>query len=71
MCMCVCMYVSLYLSMNVFTNTMLIISYVYVCMYVCMGDVVGVWQVAGSSALSYCKGRVPYLVSGMKIYPSV
>ena len=32
---------------------------------------VGVWQVAGSSALSYCKGRVPYNVSGMKIYPSV
>ena len=32
---------------------------------------VGVWQVAGSSALSYCKGRVPYLVSGMKIYSSV
>ena len=30
-----------------------------------------VWQVAGSSALSYCKGRVPYLVSGMKIYSSV
>jgi hypothetical protein len=27
--------------------------------------------VAGSNALSYCKGRVPYLVSGMKIYPSV
>ncbi len=32
---------------------------------------VGVWQVAGSSGLSYCKGRVPYRVSGMKIYPSV
>ena len=30
-----------------------------------------VWQVAGSSALSYCKGRVPYSVSGMKIYSSV
>ena len=30
-----------------------------------------VWQVAGSSTLSYCKGRVPYLVSGMKIYTSV
>ena len=26
---------------------------------------------AGSSALSYCKGRVPYLVSGMNIYSSV
>ena len=26
---------------------------------------------AGSSALSYCKGRVPYLGSGMKIYSSV
>ena len=25
----------------------------------------------GSSALSYCKGRVPYRVSGMKIYSSV
>jgi hypothetical protein len=25
----------------------------------------------GSSALSYCKGRVPYIVSGMKIYSSV
>jgi hypothetical protein len=33
--------------------------------------VVGVWQVAGSNTLSYCKGRVPYLVSGMKIYSSV
>ncbi len=32
---------------------------------------VGVWQVAGSSALSYCKGRVPYLFSGMNIYSSV
>ncbi len=32
---------------------------------------VGVWQVAGSYTLSYCKGRVPYLVSGMKIYSSV
>jgi hypothetical protein len=30
-----------------------------------------VWQVAGSYTLSYCKGRVPYLVSGMKIYSSV
>jgi hypothetical protein len=30
-----------------------------------------VWQVAGSSALSYCKGRVPYIGSGMKIYSSV
>jgi hypothetical protein len=30
-----------------------------------------VWQVAGSSTLSYCKGRVPYRVSGMKIYSSV
>ncbi len=29
---------------------------------------VTVWQVAGSSALSNCKGRVPYLVSGIKIY---
>ena len=29
-----------------------------------------VWQVAGSYALSYCKGRVPYLGSGMKIYSS-
>ena len=29
------------------------------------------WQVAGSSALTYCKGRVPYIVSGMKIYSSV
>ena len=26
---------------------------------------------AGSSALSYCKGRVPYNGSGMKIYSSV
>ena len=26
---------------------------------------------AGSSILSYCKGRVPYIVSGMKIYSSV
>ncbi len=32
---------------------------------------VGVWQVAGSNTLSYCKGRVPYLVSGMKIYSSI
>ncbi len=32
---------------------------------------VGVWQVAGSNTLSYCKGRVPYLGSGMKIYSSV
>ena len=52
-------------------------------MYVCMHGglyeilrgmtctVCTVWQVAGSSALSYCKGRVPYLVSGMKIYSSV
>ena len=30
-----------------------------------------VWQVAGSYTLSYCKGRVPYLGSGMKIYSSV
>jgi len=30
-----------------------------------------VWQVAGSSALSYCNGRNPYLVSGMEIYSSV
>ena len=30
-----------------------------------------VWQVAGSYTLSYCKGRVPYRVSGMKIYSSV
>ena len=30
-----------------------------------------VLQVAESSALSYCKGRVPYSVSGMKIYSSV
>jgi len=30
-----------------------------------------VWQVTGSSAISYCKGRVPYNVSGMKIYSSV
>jgi hypothetical protein len=30
-----------------------------------------VWQVTGSSALSYFKGRVPYSVSGMKIYSSV
>ncbi len=55
----------------------------YVCMYICMYGgvyeilwgmtctVCAVWQVAGSSALSYCKGRVPYLVSGMKIYYSV
>jgi hypothetical protein len=46
------------------------------CMYVCMVEcmrcgTVGVWQVTGSNTLSYCKGRVPYLVSGMKIYPSV
>ncbi len=26
---------------------------------------------AGSSALSYCKGRAPYNVSGMKIHSSV
>ena len=30
-----------------------------------------VWQVAESFALSYCKGRFPYSVSGMKIYFSV
>jgi hypothetical protein len=30
-----------------------------------------VWQVTGSSAISYCKGRVPYNVSGLKIYSSV
>ena len=30
-----------------------------------------VWQVAGSSKLSYCMGRDLYLVSGMKIYSSV
>ena len=52
----------------------------YVCMYggvyeilwrgmIC--TVCTVWQMAGSSTLSYCKGRVPYLVSGMKIYSSV
>ena len=29
------------------------------------------WQVAGSYALSNCKGRVPYRISGMKIYSSV
>ena len=29
-----------------------------------------VWQVTGSYTLSYCKGRVPYRVSGMKIYSS-
>ena len=55
----------------------------YVCMYICMVGglyemwrgmtciVCTVWQVAGSSALSYCKGRVPYIGSGMKIYSSV
>ena len=55
----------------------------YVCVYVCMhGGLYGmwrgmtctvctVWQVAGSYTLSYCKGRVPYMVSGMKIYSSV
>ena len=48
--------------------------YMYVFMVECMGmtcTVCTVWQVAGSFALSYCKGRVPYLVSGMKIYSSV
>ena len=30
-----------------------------------------VCQVAGSYALSYCKGRVPYIGGGMKIYSSV
>ena len=56
---------------------------VYVCMCMFMYDGVyqiwrsmtctvrTVWQVAGSSALSYCLGRVPYVVSGMKIYSSV
>ncbi len=29
------------------------------------------WQVAGSYTLSLCEGRVPYRVSGMKIYSSV
>jgi hypothetical protein len=54
----------------------------YVCVYVSMyGGVyamwrgmtctVCVWQVAGSYTLSYGKGRVPYLGSGMKIYSSV
>ena len=55
----------------------------YVCMYVCKVEcmiemsrgmtctVCTVWQVAGSSTLSYCMGRVLYLVSGMKIYSSV
>ncbi len=53
------------------------VNYSHMFMYVCMGEcmrcgTVGVWQVAGSYALSYCKGRVPYyLVSGMNIYPSV
>ena len=50
------------------------VNYSHMYMYVCMGECMrcgSVWQVAGSSALSYCKGRVPYLVSGMKIYPSV
>jgi hypothetical protein len=54
-------------------------AHMYVCIYggvyemwrgmIC--TVCNVWQVAGSSTLSYCKGRVPYLVSGMKIYSSV
>ena len=48
--------------------------YMYVFMVECMRmtcTVCTVWQVAGSFALSYCKGRVPYLGSGMKIYSSV
>jgi hypothetical protein len=52
----------------------------YVCMYGGVYEILWrgmtctectVWQVAGSSALSYCNGRNPYLVSGMEIYSSV
>ena len=52
----------------------------YVCMYGRVYEILWwgmtctvctVWQVAGSYTLSYCKGRVPYSVSGMKIYSSV
>jgi len=53
----------------------------YVCMYMRGGvyevwwdlpcTVCIVWQVAESSTLSYCKGRVPYLVSGVDIYSSI
>ena len=42
----------------------------YVCMVECMYVSMYVCKY-GSSALSYCKGRVSYLLSGMKIYPSV
>ena len=43
----------------------------YVCMVECMYVSMYVWQVAGSSALSYCMSRFPYLFSDMKIYSSV
>ncbi len=49
----------------------------YVCMYGGLYEILwrgvtgSAWQVVRLSALSYCKGRIPYLVSGMKIYSSV
>ena len=52
----------------------------YVCMYGRVYEILWwgmtctvctVWQVAESSALSYCKGKVPYSVSSIKIYSSV
>jgi len=30
-----------------------------------------VWQVAGSSTLFFCMGRVPYIVSGGDVYSSI
>jgi hypothetical protein len=51
--------------------------YMYVCMYggvyeiLWRGMTCTVCTVRGSSALSYCKGMVPYQVSSMKIYSSV
>ena len=72
MCMYVCKFI--------FVNECIYEYNVYVCMYGGVNDemwqgmtctVCTVWQVAGSYALFYCKGRVPYLGSGMKIYSSV
>ncbi len=77
---CMCMYVCMY----VYKCPCVVYKCIYWCRYrnlsdcVCMYvwrdmtcTVCTVWQVAGSYALSYCKGRVPYPGSGMKIYPSV
>ena len=82
---CICMYNTVsvctyvvFIYFDLRTNKHLIL---YICMYVWWSawDVAGydmycVYCMAGGRVvytILLCKGRVPYLVSGMKIYPSV